>query len=37
MALKMVKGIRELETAFGDGIKKVTEGELSSRKKLRGV
>ena len=35
--IKMVKGIRELETAFGDGIKKVTEGELSSRKKLRGV
>jgi len=35
--IKMVKGIRELETAFGDGMKKVTEGELSSRKKLRGV
>ena len=34
--IKLVKGVRELETALGDGIKKVTEGELSSRKKLRG-
>jgi len=34
--IKLVKGVRELETAHGDGIKKVTEGELASRKKLRG-
>ena len=34
--LKLVKGVRELETAYGDGIKKVTEGELPIRKKLRG-
>jgi N-acetylneuraminate synthase len=34
--IKLVKGIRELETAYGDGVKTVTEGELSSRKKLRG-
>ena len=34
--IKMVKGVRELELAYGDGIKRVTEGELPSRKKLRG-
>ena len=34
--IKLVSGVRELETAFGDGVKKVTEGELPSRKKLRG-
>ena len=34
--IKMVRGIRELEEAYGDGIKKVTEGELAPRKKLRG-
>jgi N-acetylneuraminate synthase len=34
--IKLVKGVRELETAYGDGIKKVTEGELGPRKKLRG-
>jgi len=34
--IKMVRGIRELEIAYGDGIKKVTEGELAPRKKLRG-
>jgi len=34
--IKLVKGVRELEIAYGDGIKRVTEGELSVRKKLRG-
>ena len=34
--IKLVTGVRELETAFGDGIKRVTEGEISSRNKLRG-
>ena len=34
--IKMVKGIRELEIALGDGIKRVTEGEKAPRKKLRG-
>lgn len=34
--IKMVRGIRELEEAYGDGIKRVTEGELAPRKKLRG-
>ena len=34
--IKLVRGVRELEIAFGDGIKRVTEGELPSRKKLRG-
>ena len=34
--IKLVKGIRELETAYGDGIKKVTKDEEKIRKKLRG-
>ena len=34
--IKLVKGVRELETAFGDGKKVVTEGELPIRLKLRG-
>lgn len=34
--IKLVKGVRELETALGDGVKVVTEGELPVRKKLRG-
>ncbi len=34
--IKMVRGVRELELAYGDGVKRVTEGELPSRKKLRG-
>tara|TARA_Y100000114_G_scaffold146717_1_gene157730 strand:- start:29478 stop:30341 length:864 start_codon:yes stop_codon:yes gene_type:complete len=34
--IKMVRGIRELEVAYGDGVKKVTSGELAPRKKLRG-
>ena len=34
--IKMVRGIRELEIALGDGIKRVTEGEKAPRKKLRG-
>jgi len=34
--IKLVKGIRELELALGDGVKKVTEGEFGPRKKLRG-
>lgn len=34
--IKLVKGVRELEIALGDGIKRVTEGELPARKKLRG-
>ncbi len=34
--IKMVQGVRELELAYGDGQKRVTEGELPSRKKLRG-
>lgn len=35
--IKLVRGIRELEESYGDGIKRVTEGELGPRKKLRGV
>jgi N-acetylneuraminate synthase len=34
--IKLVKGVRELEAALGDGVKRVTEGELPVRKKLRG-
>ena len=34
--IKLVKGIRELEIALGDGHKRVTDGELPVRKKLRG-
>ncbi len=34
--IKLVKGVRELEIALGDGNKVVTEGELPVRKKLRG-
>ncbi len=34
--IKLVKGIRELEIAYGDGVKKVTEAEKKVRKKLRG-
>jgi|TARA_R110000824_G_scaffold98876_2_gene235677 N-acetylneuraminate synthase len=34
--IKLVKGIRELELAYGDGVKRVTESELGPRKKLRG-
>jgi N-acetylneuraminate synthase len=34
--IKLVKGIRELEIAYGDGIKKVTDAERKVRKKLRG-
>lgn len=34
--IKLVSGVRELELAHGDGVKRVTDGELPSRKKLRG-
>tara|TARA_B100000085_G_C18495261_1_gene493028 strand:+ start:379 stop:1212 length:834 start_codon:yes stop_codon:yes gene_type:complete len=34
--IKLVRGVRELEVAFGDGVKRITDGELPSRKKLRG-
>ena len=34
--IKLVKGIRELEIAYGDGVKKVTEAEVKVRNKLRG-
>jgi N-acetylneuraminate synthase len=34
--IKLVKGVRELEMALGDGNKVVTEGEKAVRKKLRG-
>jgi len=34
--IKLVKGVRELEIAYGDGIKRVTDGELEPRNKLRG-
>jgi len=34
--IKLVRGVRELEQAYGDGIKRVTEAEKKSRKKLRG-
>ena len=34
--IKLVRGVRELEEAYGDGVKRVTDGELSSRKRLRG-
>ena len=34
--IKLVNGIRELESAYGDGVKRVTDGELAPRKKLRG-
>lgn len=35
--IKLVKGVRELELAFGDGVKVVTPGEDTIRKKLRGL
>jgi len=35
--IKLVRGVRELEQAMGDGVIGVTEGELPVRKKLRGV
>ena len=35
--IKLVRGVRELEAALGDGIIGVTEGEKPVRKKLRGV
>lgn len=34
--IKLVKGVRELEVALGDGVKRVTDGEKPVRKKLRG-
>ncbi len=34
--IKLVKGIRELEVALGDGVKRLYDGELPARKKLRG-
>jgi len=34
--IKLVKGIRELELAYGDGVIQVTESEKPVRKKLRG-
>ncbi len=34
--IKLVRGIRELEAALGDGVKVVTESEKPVRKKLRG-
>ena len=34
--IKLVKGVRELETAYGNGEKVVTDGELPIRLKLRG-
>ena len=35
--IKLVKGIRELEVALGDGVKRLYDGELPARKKLRGL
>ena len=34
--IKLVRGIRELESALGDGIKRVTDAEQEIKKKLRG-
>ena len=34
--IKLVKGIRELEAAYGDGVIRVTESEIPVRSKLRG-
>jgi N-acetylneuraminate synthase len=34
--IKLVRGVRELEIAYGDGVKRVTSAELKTRKKLRG-
>jgi N-acetylneuraminate synthase len=34
--IKLVKGIRELEEAFGDGTIQITESEKIIRNKLRG-
>ena len=34
--IKLVKGIRELETSYGSGAKRVTKAELEMKKKLRG-
>ena len=34
--IKLVRGVRELEAALGDGVKVVTESELPIRRKLRG-
>ena len=35
--IKLVRGVRELEAALGDGKIGVTDGEKPVRKKLRGV
>lgn len=35
--IRLVSNIRDIEKAMGDGIKKVYDSELSSRKKLRRV
>ncbi|MDZ4746220.1 MAG: N-acetylneuraminate synthase family protein [bacterium] len=35
--LRLVRDIRDIETALGDGVKRVYESEMSSRKKLRRV
>jgi len=35
--IKLVKGIRELEVALGDGVKKLYDGEMPAREKLRGL
>ncbi len=35
--IKLVKGIRELEIALGDGVKKLYDGEMPAREKLRGL
>jgi N-acetylneuraminate synthase len=34
--IKLVKGVRELETALGRGEIEITPGEIAPRKKLRG-
>jgi hypothetical protein len=34
---QLVMGIREIESAMGDGVKRVYEAELASKKKLRRV
>jgi N-acetylneuraminate synthase len=35
--LRLVANIRDIERALGDGVKRIYEGELASRRKLRRV
>jgi N-acetylneuraminate synthase len=34
--IKLVKGVRELEQAYGDGVVRITDSQIPVRNKLRG-